>query len=51
MQSTDRLLTRYIKREVQDRIDHENDELSLDLNYPRDLLLHDVLACIAEFYN
>jgi hypothetical protein len=40
-----------IKREVQDRIDHENDELSLDLNYPRDLLLYDVLACIAEFYN
>jgi hypothetical protein len=40
-----------IQREVQDRIDHENDELSLDLNYPRDLLLYDVLACIAEFYN
>ena len=40
-----------IQREIQDRIAHENDELSLDLNYPRDLLLHDVLACIAEFYN
>lgn len=40
-----------IHRDVQDRISHEDDEASLDPTYPRDPVLHDVLACIKEFYN
>lgn len=40
-----------IKRDVQDRIDHEDDEVSLDPDHPRDPVLRDVMACIAEFYN
>ena len=40
-----------IQREVQERIAHEDDETDLDPAFERDLVLHDVLACIAEFYN
>ena len=40
-----------IQREVQERIEHEDDEIDLDPTFERDLVLHDVLACIAEFYN
>lgn len=40
-----------IKRDVQDRINHENDEIALDPNHPRDPVLRDVMACITEFYN
>jgi hypothetical protein len=39
-----------IRRDVQDRIDHETDQLDLDPTFKRDLLLHDVLACITEFF-
>ena len=40
-----------IQREAQERIDHEEDEISLDPTYEPNPMLRDVLACIAEFYN
>ena len=40
-----------IKCEVQDRIAREEDEIDLDPAFERDLVLHDVLACIDEFFN
>ena len=40
-----------IKRDVQGRISHEDDEIDLDPAFERDLVLHDVLACIDEFFN
>ena len=40
-----------IKREVRDRIAREEDEIDLDPAFERDLVLHDVLACIDEFFN
>ena len=40
-----------IKSEVQERIAHETDQVARDSTYPRDLVLHDMLACIDEFFN
>ena len=40
-----------IKRDVQGRISQEDDEIDLDPAFERDLVLHDVLACIDEFFN
>ena len=40
-----------IRREVQERIDHEDDEIASDPTFERDPLLRDVLACINEFFN
>lgn len=39
-----------IKREVQERLAHEADELIDNPNYPIDLVLNDVQACINEFF-
>lgn len=40
-----------IRREVKERISHEDDEAHFDPTFERDLLLQDVLACIGEFFN